>query len=384
METTIASSRNMNFAVIEYSSKTGTVWRHTKMRPNYLADPVKEMDPTSFGCYVSALKGEHVPLTGLIVGPVNSVAPLTRWYRKAYKHIRRQWPQDYSLKYIQKFDVVLVVHQLSDAHELVLLLRRLRLQKTRPLIVGVPTQPYGILQDAFKAAPRAEEDFASFMSLCDVFLSIVKDTKIKYQQLTHTPVVYLPQPYPVEFATQCLTPYEHKADQILVAGVTQRADIRKGQGVARLVQQQFPEYEIVIPKVPGLEYDTENLQGTRYRLLPFEEWRDHLRTLAKVKLVINTDYTYTRGRVQVDCAAVGTPSLGANSDAQADLFPSLSSKPSTTVDELADKASTLLRDRSLYTSVVATASEGIKKYNYAASAERLQQLVTQRAVGSSH
>src|SRR5258708_5892814 len=113
----------MKFAVIEYSSKTKKIWRHTKNRPNYLCDPIKEIDPTSFGCYVSALEGEHIPLTHLIIG--DEVGLITKIYRKISKRLSGTWPA-YSIDYLSSFDALLVVYQLSAGHEMVSFLRQLR------------------------------------------------------------------------------------------------------------------------------------------------------------------------------------------------------------------------------------------------------------------
>ena len=192
----------LKFAVVEYSSKTGTVWRHRADRPNYLADPAREMDPTSFGCYVSALAGEHIPLLGLILGPV---APVTRWqrlWRKIMKRLTGRWPENYSLRYLASFDAILVVHQISDGHEVTAFTRRLKQTYPRLCVIGVPTQPYGILKRHWENQPAWLADFKIFMRSCDVFISIVASTVPAWQKLSGRPVAYLPQPYPVEFTQQ--------------------------------------------------------------------------------------------------------------------------------------------------------------------------------------
>lgn len=364
----------MKFAVVEYSSKTGGIWYHRDDRPNYLADPQHEIDPTSFGCYVSALKGEHIPLLGLITGKITpSFEPVTL-YRKLMKRWTNKWPT-YSLEYLTKFDALLYVHQLSNAHELVAALQRLRQLPKRPFIIGVPTQPYGILVDALQQDTAAKKHFIDFMDACDVFISIVEDTTSWYAAQTKTPVEYLPQPYPAHYATRFYQPQSAKKKTILVAGVTQRDNIRKGQLVAKKLQQQHPEYDIIIPKVPEYEYDESNLIGSRFEMLPFEEWQQHLETLARTSLVINTDYTFTRGRVQADCAAVGTPSVGSNSDGQRDLFPEQFSLSKMSVDKLVAISNKLLTDRDYFDRTTAHATKQLKKYDYEASAERLQALV---------
>lgn len=362
----------MKFAVVEYISKTGRIWKHTDARPNYLADPVKEIDPTSFGCYVSALKGEHVPLKGLIIG--DGISAPAKFYRRAYKKLFKRWPK-YDLSYCQQFDAILAVHQLSDADEMARFVQRLKKMSPRPIIVGVPTQPHGILKDAFATDSWAQAAFKDFMDATDVFVSVVKDTVDWYQSQTKTQVVYLPQPYPVEYARQFARPLSGKEPIILVAGVTQRQDIRKGQAAARALQQRHPEYRILVPKVEDMDYDFSNLYGSRYEVLPFELWQDHLKTLSRCRLIINTDYTQTRGRVQVDAAAVGTLSVGSDSDGQRDLFPELMGKPADNVPDLIGQCDRLLLDDSYYQQLAERASQHLTVYNYEHSATRFEALI---------
>lgn len=356
----------MKFAVVEYDSKSHEIWRHTDERPNYLADPLTEIDPTSFGCYVSALSGEHIPL--------KSLAGAGSVWRRGTKRLTGRWP-NYSLDYLAQFDVLLVVHQLADAHELVRAVQRLQQLPKHPFIIGVPTQPYGLLREATEQDPVAKKNLIAFIKACDVFTSIVEDTVSWYQELSGVPVTYLPQPYPVEFASKNFLPRQEKDKTIFVAGVTQRDNIKQGQLVAKELQRQFPDYTILVPKVHDLDYDASRLEGSRYQVVPFEQWRDHLQTLAKTTLVINTDYTKTRGRVQTDCAAVGTPSLGGNSDGEIDLFPELASTPTTPTEKIIEQGKRLLSDESHYASVVEQARQELAKYSYEPSAQRLRALL---------
>lgn len=367
----------MKFAVVEYDSKSGNVWRHSSQRPNYLANPQKEIDPTSFGCYVSALAGEHIPLKGLVIGPINQTSGLNILYRKIYKRLLHNWPSNYSLDYLLRFDALLMVHQLSDTSDMIRAIRRLKKLRTdtQPLLIGVPTQPYGLLKQTTTTNPKAAQELKEFINECDVFVSVVKQTTSWYANQSSTPVKYLPQPYPVLYASQYLLPRTQKEKTILIAGVSQRPNIIQGQQVASLLQQHFPEYEIIVPKVPNLNYNTTQLSNTRYRILPFELWQKHLTTLAKTALVINTDYTMTRGRVQTDCAAVGTPSLGGNSDAQTDLFPELASTPSTPTNTLFQLGQKLLTNERFFNSTIAHAHANLQKYNYQQSASRLLNLI---------
>jgi glycosyltransferase involved in cell wall biosynthesis len=372
----------MRFAVIEYTTKTGHIWRPTPERPNYLGDPQKEIDPTSFACYTTALKGEHIPLKGLILGTLSrQPSAVVTTAKKAIKRLAGSWPQWYSLQYLKAFDTLMVVHQLSDAHEVQRFVERLKRELPHIFVIGVPTQPFGLLKTHLETHPVEEKTFKQYLDQCDVFLTVVKSTRGWYESLTTTPVVYMPQPYPYHYAHQFFKARTDKQKKIFVAGVTQRPDIRKGQLVAKAIQQALPDYEIVVLKVPDLEYDETYLAGTRYALLPFEEWREHLHTLARVSLVINTDYTQTRGRVQTDCAAVGTPSLGADSDGQVDLFPDLASTPVTSVEELAQAGARLLKDAAWYDQLTRDARERLQKYDYDESAARVQALVkTYRAL----
>ncbi len=356
----------MKFGVVEYSSKSGEIWKHVPGRPNYLADPQKEIDPTSFGGYVTVLEGEHIPLTWL-------VKP-TLW-KKVFKRMFGYWPAMSSLSYMQKFDTILAVHQLSDAHEMVTFIKRLKQRYPNIFVLGVPTQPLGLLQVYLDKDIRAKSDFIEFMNACDVFLTVVKQTKQWYESMTATPIVYLPQIYPSSYASRSFLPRAKKEKVLFVAGITDRPDIPKGLLVAKLLQREFPQYMIDITEIPGVPTDLTNLKGSRYRVIPFRQWREHLPELAQKILVINTDYTLTRGRVQVDCAAVGTPSLGANSDGQLDLFPQLASTPETSVDALVTLGRTLLTDADHYNLVVRAAREKLRKYDYEESAARLKMLV---------
>lgn len=364
----------MKFAVVEYSSKTGAIWKHSDNRPNYLCDPVHEIDPTSFGCYVSALAGEHIPLISFIIG--EDVPLLNRIYRKIIKRITGNWPSNYSLDYFKQFDALLVVYQISDGHEMVRFIKRMKKIHQSCVLLGVPTQPYGILQDRWNARPGSVQEIKDFMNPCDVFLTIVKRTLPVWKKMTSTPVLYMPQPYPVDFASLKFLPREKKRNVIFVAGVTGRDNIAKGQIVAKKLQELFPAYRIHMAQVPGMDIATKNLEGSKFDIIPFEPWQDHLGTLARATLIINTDYTQTRGRVQVDAAAVGTPSIGANSDGQDDLFPSLPGERETTIEELVAQGKKLLQDEDYYEETIRTAKGKLEQYNYRNSKSRVEELVS--------
>lgn len=365
----------MRFAVIEYRSKSGKVWRHTKERPNYSADPDKEIDPTSFGCYVSALEGEHIPLMGLITGELSNISEPTRFSRRVFKKITGRWPQTFSLEYLRKFDVLMVVHQISDGHEVTAFTQRLKKQFPRQLIIGVPTQPFGILQKYWDTHPAWLKNFRTFLDACDLVTTLSQSTLATWQTLTKKPVIYLPQPYPVEYTAQFFTPLEQKNNTIFVAGVAERDTITRGYEVARRLQALFPNYLIYVTRTPGVKTDLSALGNARYEIVSFQPWREHLEWLKKIKLIINTDFTQTRGRVQVDAAAVGTPSIGADSDGQRDLYPEFQASPNTPVDELLKYAQTLLTDSSLYRAIVALAHNRLQQYSYTITRSRITDVV---------
>lgn len=363
----------MKFAVIEYSSKTGKIWRHTPDRPNYLCDPAKEIDPTSFGCYVSAFEGEHIPLISLMSG--NQISGVTRFYRKVIKHMTGSWPQ-YDISYLKQFDVLLVVYQISDGHEMVSLVHRLHTEHPSQIIIGVPTQPYGILKDHWNMHPESLQEIRQFMRGCHVFLTIVKRTLPYWKRLAPpTPVVYMPQPYPAQFAAKFFRERAQKSNIIFVAGVTNRDNIKKGQLVAGELQKKFPAYRIQIVGNKDNPSDVTNFAGTTYDIIPFLPWQEYLAMLSRVALVINTDYTATRGRVQADCAAVGTISIGANSDAQDDLFPYLPADVNTSIEDLVRQGEQVLRDAVHYTAIAKTARERLAYYDYEHSKRRIEELI---------
>lgn len=355
----------MQFAVVEYSSKSGKIWRHQPGRPNYLEDPEKVIDPTSFGSYVSALSGEHIPLTALIK-PTKA--------KKAYKRLTGSWPA-YSLEYLRKFDALLVVHQISDAHEIASFTKRLKRLFPQVLIFGVPTQPYGLLRPHLESHPKEQKTFQELIDTCNCFLTVVNATRGWYASLSSTPVEYIPQIYPAHFAMQFAKRPSQKKSAIFVAGITDRPAITQGLTIAREVQKRLPDVAIQVTQIPGVPMDLTNLKGAQYDIIPFKKWREHLPELASFKLVINTDYTFTRGRVPVDCAAVGTACLGGNSDGQIDLFPELTSTPKTSNEKLIAQAQRILSDEKHSTTLIERASARLTSYDFEPSRQRILQLI---------
>ncbi len=365
----------LKFAVIEFNSKSGGIWRHTPDKPNYLADPKTEIDTTSFGCYVSALEGEHIPLRPFIIGPLAKSSPPVIYYRKIYHKLLRRYPNNYSLDYFKQFTAVIIVHEIANGPDITAFTKRLKSIYPHLIILGVPTQPYGILVDHWNKYPAAKTDFIQFMDICDGFLTLVKSLEEIWPAMSSTPAPYMPQPYPVEYALRNFQPPAAKQPIIFIAGVTSRTNILKGHQVAVNLQRQFPDHQIQLTKIPDLPLDLSIIKNTNHKIIPFEPWIEHLEYLSRVKLVINTDYTQTRGRVQVDCAAVGTPSIGADSDGQVDLFPNQPAYSDTSIHDLVTQASHLIEDSDLYQQVTSYASQKIHTYNYKNSAARLTKFI---------
>ncbi|MEW6042286.1 MAG: hypothetical protein AB1633_12280, partial [Elusimicrobiota bacterium] len=107
----------MKFACIEFNTKSGGIWIPTSDRPNYLCDPVKEIDACAWGTWTSALNGEHIPLHWFIKGKIGKGVSEKESFFNRYSKKIRKWTNLYNynpnyknLDYIKRFDVVLVCH----------------------------------------------------------------------------------------------------------------------------------------------------------------------------------------------------------------------------------------------------------------------------------
>lgn len=376
----------MKFACVEYTTKTGKVWKNRPDRPNYLADPLREIDPTSFGCYTSALNGEHLPLSGLIYGSAPE-AP-TRLQRLAQDLIRkiRGTFRPYPLQYLSRFDVLLVIYQTSNDDELVRFAERVRREFPSTVLISSSSPPFGRLREHWKTHPETINRYRAFLEATHLNMNVCRATVPFYRQFTETPSLYLPQPYPVEYAmaqvqqSQAATPLRPSGSAgspaiVYVAGDTVRPDIMTGHLVAKVLQQRHPELLIRVTKTPEFTLNTSFLDGTRYEVVPFQPWAGQLRELAAVRLVINTDLWWTRGRVQVDCAAAGVPCVGTTSDGQTELWPDLEALNSTEVDRLIELADRLLTDGAFRAAVVAKAQRRLQSYTYEKTVERFTRTI---------
>lgn len=436
----------MTFACIEYTTKTRRIWRPTTARPNYLCDPDKEIDPTSFGCYTTALDGEHIPLTGLIYDSATHPPSKIRRLRQDLFRRRHGAFGPYSLAYLKKFDVLLVIYQISNSHELVRFVERTREEFPDTILVSCSSPPFGRLREHWKDHPETAERYRAFLAATHVNMNVCRATVPFYRAFSPTPSLYLPQPYPVEYALSRVqggdttagsgvwsgeagcperverarghglsspaaagltraserspseprwgergkrgTPASLGPDQdlsrrpiIYVAGDTVRPDIMTGHLIAKVLQERHPELFIRVTKTPEFRLNTALLQGTRYEVVPFRPWAEQLRELAGVRLVINTDLWWTRGRVPVDCAAAGIPCVGTTSDGQTELWPELSVPDSTDTDRLIELSERVLTDTEFRTHVVAKAQRRLANYSFARTVERFARAIELASAG---
>ncbi len=364
----------MKFACVEYTTKTRRVWIPSEEHPNYLGDPLTEIDPTSFGSYTTAFQGQHVPLTGAILGQLDGNV-LGGIYQRLHWRLLGSWG-NYSIKYFKNFDTILAVYDWHRGREMADFVKRIRKELPGVVVVGVPTQPFGQLRDRWRNDGNQLTYLRNFYDSCHAVLSIVRAT-VQYQQsLTSTPVVYLPQPYPAEYAVQFRHSPQDKEPIIFIAGETSRPDIMAGHLAAKEIQRKHKNFRIHVTETPDSELNLQLLKDTIFESVPFKPWREYLPYLASVKIVINMDQWWTRGRVQADCAAIGTPSIGGPSDGQQELFPDLLVRDVEDFNTAVNLAQRLLGDESFYDMVTEKARHRVQSYNFANTVERFSRLVT--------
>ncbi|MDO8512102.1 MAG: hypothetical protein Q7S57_02425 [bacterium] len=363
----------MKFACVEYTTKSHKIWIPSEEHPNYLGDPLSEIDPTSFGSYTTAFNGQHVPLTGAILGQLDGNV-LQGLYQRLHWRLLATWG-NYSLGYFKNFDTLLVVYDWKRGNELAKFVKRLRATYPAMVIVGVPTQPFGQLRDQWRSGAEHLSSLIEFYNSCHAVLSIVRATVPYQQSLTKTPVVYIPQPYPAEYAQKSWREPADKESIIFIAGETSRPDILAGHLAAKEIQRQFRDSIIHVTATPDSPLNTQLLKGTIHEIVPFRPWRQYLPYLAGVKIVLNMDTWWTRGRVQADCAAVGTASIGGPSDAQTELFPELMVRDVEDFHTAIKLGTHLLGDNSFYSETTERARHRILSYNFENTVTRFTKLV---------
>lgn len=362
----------MKFACVEYTTKTDKVWIPSEEHPNYLGDPLSEIDPTSFGSYTTAFNGEHVPLMGAVLGQLDGNI-LQGLFQRLHWRLFGEWGK-YSLGYFKKFDTLLVVYDWKRGNEIAKFVKRIRKTYPEKVIVGVPTQPFGQLREQWRNGKEQLSWLIDFYNSCDAILSIVRSTVPYQQSLTKTPVVYIPQPYPAEYAQQNWRDLSDKESVIFIAGETSRPDILAGHLAAKEIQRHFHDSVIHVTETPNSPLNLQLLQDTLHELVPFRPWRQYLPYLAGVKVVINMDTWWTRGRVQADCAAVGTASIGGPSDGQQELFPDLLVRDVEDFNTAIELGRHLLGDASFYKKTTERAKHRLLSYNFVNTVARFTKL----------
>jgi len=374
----------LRFACIEFQTKSGTVWRGDGP-PNYLCDPSREIDPTSFGCWTSALRGEHLPVAAL-----ERPGPLARW-RGAPSlaavtgeirpdRLRLWWCLDrllprpsYSrVDRLEGYDLVLVTLHCLPVFRMVELLDAIHRLRSRPIILGALALPFHYFRETWGRAD-AYRAFADFGARCDAFVSWHRQLVPYLQAVIPSPVVYLPLPYPVEHARTFGRPPGEKEPFVLVPGDTQRMDTVATFLAARELQRRRPEILIrVVDTRPG---NLGPLESTRREIVPRMPWQDYLRLAARARLVLSLDTTWTKGRVPTDAAAVTTPAIGANADSQIELFPDLVCADAVGLVRAVDLAERLCADVEFASGQCAPASRRLEAYGYEPWSRRLEELV---------
>lgn len=251
---------------------------------------------------------------------------------------------------------------------------RLRHDVPHAVVIGVPTQPFGQLRERWRNR-RHLSALLRFYDACHAVMSIVRATVPYQQSMTDTPVVYLPQPYPAAYAARFWRAGRDKDRIIFLAGETSRPDILAGHLAAAELHRWRRDCMIHVTATPGSPPNTRLLEGTPHEVIPFRPWREYLPYLSRTLLVINTDAWWTRGRVQADCAAVGTPSVGGPSDGQCELFPDLLARDVEDFRPMIQHAVRLVDDMAYYEVICARAKRRLESYSYAKTAQRFMTLV---------
>lgn len=378
----------MRFACVELCTKSGKIWDGAKEKSNYLCDPKTEIDTCSFGCWTSALGGEHVPLLWFkLRKPVryvyhNYLAPrMSRFNYAGYsimsKLINRALDKFYNLQYVTKFDVVLIVVHYYSIREMAKFIVKAKKLRKKPIFLGA----LGNTLDSFRETLKDKDAFRYFkifIDNCDVFVNYYHEGISDYLGLyTDTPIVNFPQFYPFEFAKSFFEPYENKEKIIFVSGDTSRTDHISSLLIAKKIQERYPDFLIEVVGRPSL--NSGPLKNSRYRITPFFEWIDYLKHTRNTYMIIDMDNTWTLGRVVRDAAVVGTPCIGLNSESQKSLFSDLVCSDITDTKKVIDLGIKLIEDRKFYERVQKKAFKRLKAYSYENSVKRLNGVLEEYA-----
>lgn len=370
--------KNIHFACIEYSTKTGKIWRPTPEKPNYLCDPETEIDPTSFGCWTSALDGEHIPLNFLRRhhDPRGLAYKLGRKKDLILEKINGKSVY-HNLSYLKKFNLILFLIHNFSMPQMADLIQRAKKINPEAIFLGSIVTPLGLLRETWKK----EKEFCTFKKFadaCDIFINVNRAGQDYLESILHAQVLYFPQFYPFSFASQFFKKRDQKEKIILVAGETERLDNLAGQFSAIKIQKKYPEFLIQVVSYPGLNIAPLKMAEARFEIIPFLKWRENLKRLARVFMVINTDAIWTLGRLQADCAAVGTPSIGINANNQLEFFSKLSVPDIAGAKQIFTLAEKLILDEQFYQDIQQEASDKLSENDYQKSKEKLLAIIKNR------
>ena len=374
----------MKFACVELYTKSGKIWDGAKEKPNYLCDPKTEIDNCSFGCWTSALGGEHVPLLWFKSRkPVRYIyhnylaSRMSKFNYAGYsivsKLINIALDKFYNLQYVTKFDVVLIVVHDYSIREMAKFIVKAKKLRKKPIFLGA----LGNTLDSFRETLKDKDAFRFFkifIDNCDVFVNYYHEAISDYLGLyTDTPIVNFPQFYPFEFAKSFFEPYENKKKIIFVSGDTSRTDHISSLLIAKKIQAQYPDFLIEVIGRPSL--NLEPLKNSKYRVAPFFEWIDYLKHTRETYMVIDMDNTWTLGRVVRDAAVVGTPCIGLNSGSQKSLFPDLVCSDITDTKKAIDLGIKLIEYRKFYERAQKKAFKRLEAHSYENSVKRLNRML---------
>ncbi|MDP2918428.1 MAG: hypothetical protein Q8N68_02935 [bacterium] len=371
-------TKNIHFACIEYSTKTGKIWRPTPEKPNYLCDPESEIDPTSFGCWTSALSGEHIPVNFLRRhhNPRSVAYKLGRKKDVILEKIKGK-PIYHNLSYLKKFNLVLFLIHNFSMPQMADLIKRAKKINPEALILGSIVSPLGLLRETWKRE-KGFRQFKKFADACDIFINVNRAAEDYLESILNTKVLYFPQFYPFAYARQFFKKREEKEKIILVAGETERLDNLSGQFSAIKIQKKYPEFLIQIVDYPDFNAAPLKIAKARFEIIPFLKWQENLKRLSRVFMVINTDAIWTLGRLQADAAAVGTPSIGINANNQMEFFPSLSVPDISGTCQIYTLAEKLILDEQFYCNAQQEGVAKIAENDYEKSKERLFEIIKNR------
>lgn len=376
--------KKIKFACLEYSTKSGEIWRPRPGKPNYLCDPEKEIDPTSFGCWTSALGGEHIPVSYLrIPQNAHSLKYKIRSLPDLFLEKIKEEPIYHNLDYLKKFNLILFLVHSFSLPLMADLIQRVKKINPQAIYLGAMDSPLGKLREAWKKE-KEYRTFKTFADSGDVFINVNRAAQKYLEYITKTKVVYFPQFYPFEFANKFFKPRAQKEKIIFVAGETQRLDNLAGQLAASQIQKKYPEFLIQIVKYPDFNIAPLRMTKARFEIIPFLPWQKHLTRLSRFFMVINLDAIWTLGRLQADCAAVGTPSIGINSNNQLEFFPHLTIQDIQGIEEVVNLAQKLIEEEKFYQEIQEEAKSKIRESSYEKSKQRLERIIKEYILTKTH